>query len=76
MPLHGFCDASQAAYAAVTYIKVEDSYDKMSISLLPTKARVKPLKRKFTLPRLELIKRVISTNSELLVQFNDSFRLD
>ncbi|GFX23517.1 uncharacterized protein TNCV_3769911 [Trichonephila clavipes] len=46
--LHGFCDASTKAYAAVVYLK-----SKQEIHLVSAKTRVVPIKQ-LTIPRLEL----------------------
>ncbi|GFW08076.1 uncharacterized protein TNCV_2978442 [Trichonephila clavipes] len=46
--LHGFCDASTKAYAAVVYLK-----SKQEIHLVSAKTRVAPIKQ-LTIPRLEL----------------------
>ncbi|GFV39261.1 integrase catalytic domain-containing protein [Trichonephila clavipes] len=46
--LHGFCDASTKAYAAVVYLK-----SKQEIHLVSAKTRVSPIKQ-LTIPRLEL----------------------
>ncbi|GFR12555.1 uncharacterized protein TNCT_263951 [Trichonephila clavata] len=46
--LHGFCDASTKAYAAVVYLK-----SKQEIHLVSAKTRVAPIKQ-LTTPRLEL----------------------
>ena len=51
--IHGFCDASETAFAAVVYLRVEDSWDFVHTSLIMSKTRVAPLKR-LTIPRLEL----------------------
>ena len=51
--LHGFCDASQRAYAAVIYLKMTDSLGSIQISFLTSKTKVAPIKR-LTIPRLEL----------------------
>lgn len=51
--LHGFCDASEVGYAAVTYLRCEQTNQSVSTKLLMAKSRVAPLKR-VTIPRLEL----------------------
>jgi hypothetical protein len=51
--LHGFADASQNAYGACVYIRVQDSGGKVSVKLLCSKTRVAPLKQQ-SMPRLEL----------------------
>ena len=51
--LYGFCDASNAAYAAVVYI-VESSGDHNIPSFVVSKTRVSPLKAQ-SIPRLELM---------------------
>ena len=53
MELHGFCDASEAAYAAVVYVQTVDQQGKVHVSLAIAKTRVAPIKR-LPLPRLEL----------------------
>lgn len=55
---HVFCDASQYAYAAAVYVRVQDA-EKVTVQLLQAKARVAPLK-KMTIPRLELLGCVIA----------------
>lgn len=47
--LHGFCDASNQAYAAVVYSKVNNK-----ISIISAKTKVAPLGQAISLPRLEL----------------------
>ena len=51
--VHGFSDASERAYAAVVYLRVECANGNVQISLISSKTRVAPIK-KTTIPRLEL----------------------
>lgn len=51
--LHGFADASMAAYAAVAYLKTVDQDGAVHIRLIAAKSRVAPLKQ-ISVPRLEL----------------------
>lgn len=49
MELHGFCDASEKAYAAAVYTKVGGR-----VTLLAAKSKVNPIKNRKTIPKLEL----------------------
>ena len=51
--LHGFCDASELAYAGVVYLRMTDLNENVHISLVAAKTKVAPIKR-LTIPRLEL----------------------
>ena len=53
MELHGFCDASEQAYAAVIYLRMMDLDGGIQVSLVTSKTKVAPIKR-LTIPRLEL----------------------
>lgn len=48
--LHGYCDASEKAYACVIYCKVEES----PVVIVAAKSRLVPSKKTISLPRLEL----------------------
>ncbi|XP_034828817.2 uncharacterized protein [Maniola hyperantus] len=51
--LHGFCDASNSAYAAVTYLRVVDEAGVHDVQLVAARTKVAPVKQVST-PRLEL----------------------
>lgn len=52
--LHGFGDASEKAYASAVYLRVEDSNGKAMVKLLFAKSKVSPIKKRQTIPKLEL----------------------
>ncbi|XP_063991160.1 uncharacterized protein LOC135169792 [Diachasmimorpha longicaudata] len=54
LELHGFCDASQAAYGACIYLKSIEENGKVQVNLYCAKSRITPLKGTHTIPRLEL----------------------
>ena len=51
--LHGFSDASEKAYAAVAYLRMEDTNGMIHTSLVTSMTRIAPIKG-VTIPRLEL----------------------
>ena len=51
--LHGFCDASERAYAGVVYLGMINSTGDVHLSIVASKTKVAPIKR-LTIPRLEL----------------------
>ncbi len=53
LELHGFSDASEAAYGAVVYLRVLYHDSTVSTSLIMAKSKVSPLKH-VTIPKLEL----------------------
>jgi len=72
--LHGFSDASEAAYAACIYLRVEDKFTgEIKVNLVTSKSKVAPLKR-VTLPRLELCGATLLTR--LLKQTQEALHLD
>ena len=54
MQLHGFSDASEAAYAGVVYPCINDSSGSVRVSLVMSKTKVAPIKI-ITIPCLELL---------------------
>ena len=53
--LHGFSDASLVAYGACVYLKSVTRSGNVYLALVSSKSRVVPNKKKFTIPRLELL---------------------
>lgn len=51
--IHGFCDASEAAYAAVIYVHIEKRDGSTAIQLITLKSKVAPIKIQ-SIPRFEL----------------------
>lgn len=51
--LHGFCDASERAYAAVIYLLSDNDEGDRQVTIITAKTKVAPLKQ-VSLPRLEL----------------------
>lgn len=70
--IHGFCDASTKAYAAVAYLRVVSSSGEVHTGIIAAKARVAPIKP-VSLPRLELCGAVIL--SRLLKQIQEATRI-
>ena len=53
--LHGFSDASELAYGACIYIKSIYRSGNIIVKLVTSKSRVIPMKKKYSIPRLELL---------------------
>lgn len=70
--LHGFCDASEMAYAAVIYARTIHPNGEITIQLIQSKTRVAPLK-KLTIPRLELCGAYLLT--QLMTTIRESLSL-
>ncbi|XP_075977354.1 uncharacterized protein LOC142977361 [Anticarsia gemmatalis] len=56
--IHGFSDASSTSYAAVTYLRVIDEYNKVHVVMIACRTKVAPVKQ-LTIPRLELCAAVL-----------------
>ncbi|XP_073961651.1 uncharacterized protein [Choristoneura fumiferana] len=70
--VHGFCDASTNAYAAVAYLRVETEEREIKTSIIAAKARVAPVKP-LSLPRLELCGAALL--AKLLKQIRNAMRI-
>lgn len=51
--IHGFCDASRHAYAAVVYVKTTYNNNQCTVNMLASKTKLSPIKT-VSIPRLEL----------------------
>nr|XP_034837780.1 uncharacterized protein LOC117994009 [Maniola hyperantus] len=58
--LHAFSDASQVAYAAAVYIRVENEENDIKVSLVTAKTKVAPIDKESSIPRLELCGAVLA----------------
>lgn len=65
--LHGFSDASTAAYGAVVYVRAEHADGRITTQLLISRTRVAPIKT-ISIPRLELS--AAEMLSRLLIEIN------
>ncbi|XP_049883593.1 uncharacterized protein LOC126379074 [Pectinophora gossypiella] len=54
LEIHGYCDASEKAYACVLYSRVQSDGGCYITTLITAKTKVAPLNKKVTLPRMEL----------------------
>lgn len=70
--IHGFSDASNAAYCAVIYYRVETNDGKIETGIIASKTRVSPLKP-VSIPRLELCAAVLL--ARLLTQVRVAMRI-
>ena len=65
--IHHFCDASQCAYGAVSYLRQVDSERQAHCSFLVGKSRLAPLKQ-MSIPRLELAAATVSVRLNRLLK--------
>ncbi|XP_076065276.1 uncharacterized protein LOC143039287 [Oratosquilla oratoria] len=65
--LHHFCDASEVAFGACTYIRTINQDGKVHVALLSSKARVAPI-RGITIPRLEVSAAVEAAKLDAVVR--------
>jgi hypothetical protein len=71
--IHVFSDASERACAAVAYLRVSTSDQRVKITLLAAKTKLAPLKLK-TIPRLELL--AAELGAKLAHKINQSYNVD
>ncbi|XP_065082970.1 uncharacterized protein LOC135705275 [Ochlerotatus camptorhynchus] len=70
LQLHGFADASEAAYAAVVYARSMDEDGKVCVNIVAAKTKVAPIQQ-ISLPRLELLAADLLV--DLMTRLMDSF---
>ena len=73
--LHHFCDASEMAYGAASYVKVYDANGKTQVSLVMGKARVAPI-QPLTIPRLELSSAVTAVRLHEIITAELEYKID
>ena len=61
--LHHFCDGSQQAYGACSYVRISSKSGSIHVQLLAAKARFTPL-RAMTIPRIELCSAVMAVKAD------------
>ena len=66
--LHSFSDESKSGFGACMYVRSFFRSGKVNVRLLTAKSRVSPLKSE-TIPRLELLRNLLSTGFITLVKY-------
>ncbi|XP_069105811.1 uncharacterized protein [Argopecten irradians] len=75
LELHHFCDASQEAYGAVSYLRVVNCNQEIHCAFLLGKSRLAPI-RKMTIPRLELSAAVLAVRVSSILGDELGLRID
>lgn len=65
--LHHFCDASEAGYGWVSYLRLLNMNQEVTVAFVMGKARVSPLKQT-TIPRLELAAAVLAVRMDKMLK--------
>ncbi|XP_042887381.1 uncharacterized protein LOC122263122, partial [Penaeus japonicus] len=73
--LHHFCDASQCAYATVTYLRLEYDNGHVHTALICARARLAPIKT-MSIPRLELCAAVLAAQVDMKVRHEMTLPLE
>ncbi|XP_068739617.1 uncharacterized protein [Montipora capricornis] len=75
--IHGFADASERAYGAVVYLRVELADGTVFTELVTSRTRVAPING-YTIPRLELRGALVLARliNSILTAFKGTFRVD
>lgn len=60
--LHIFTDASEKAFCAVAYLRIENSASDVSVNFVMSKAKVTPISKTISIPRLELQAATLDVN--------------
>ncbi|XP_037040000.1 uncharacterized protein LOC119077000 [Bradysia coprophila] len=73
--LHTFVDASEYAYCAASYLRIED-HNGVDVVLVGAKTKVAPIKPLLTTPRLELLAAVLGTRLAKSIEQSLTLRID
>ena len=73
--LHYFCDASESAAAAVSYMKMQTDDNNCHFSLVLSKSKLTLIKR-LTMPRLELLSAMLAVHNDIFLRRELDIELD